>query len=124
MLLMTLFNISLVSEDAEKVNYRRPGFFGKLFELNKVMWSTNSGLTESHPYQSRPSSWMFLKYGINFWNKEHRQVFLLGNPLTWWTSAFVLIIFVIAKLIIILRAKRGYKDNLNGTDLYFKCCNL
>ena len=103
-----------VPEDAEKVNYRKPGFFGKLFELNKVMWNTNSGLTDSHPYESRPSSWIFLKHGINFWGKDHRQVYLLGNPLIWWTSTFALFIFLVAKLIIILRAKRGYKDHLSG----------
>jgi dolichyl-phosphate-mannose-protein mannosyltransferase len=95
------------------VNYKKPGFFRKLFELNKVMWNTNSGLTDSHPYQSSPSSWVFMKNGINFWSKEHRQIFLIGNPITWWTSAFALIVFVLAKSIILLRAKRGYKDH-NG----------
>ncbi|RGB37070.1 glycosyltransferase family 39 protein [Rhizophagus diaphanus] len=102
---------SNIPEDAEKVNYEKPGFFAKLFELNKVMWNTNSGLTDTHPYQSNPSSWVFMKSGINFWSKDHRQVFLIGNPLTWWSSAFALIVFVFAKSIILLRAKRGYNDN-------------
>ena len=102
------------------MNYRKPGFFGKLFELNKVMWNTNSGLTDSHPYESRPSSWIFLRRGINFWGKEHRQVYLLGNPLTWWSSTLALFLFIVTKLVLILRAKRGYKDHLNGTNLFFK----
>lgn len=97
------------------MNYKKPGFFAKLFELNKVMWNTNSGLTDSHPYQSNPSSWIFMKHGINFWSREHRQVFLIGNPLTWWTATFSLIMFVFIKSIILLRAKRGYKDH-NGIN--------
>lgn len=40
--------------DTERVSYRRPGFFSKFFELNKVMWDVNKGLTASHPYDSRP----------------------------------------------------------------------
>jgi len=78
------------------------------------MWNTNSGLTDSHPYESRPLSWIFLKHGINFWGREHRQVYLLGNPLTWWTATFALFAFLVVKSIIILRAKRGYKDHLSG----------
>ncbi|KAI9281385.1 Dolichyl-phosphate-mannose-protein mannosyltransferase-domain-containing protein [Umbelopsis sp. AD052] len=41
-------------EDTELVNYRKPGFFSKFAELNQVMWNTNKGLTDSHPYDSRP----------------------------------------------------------------------
>ncbi|CAI2164674.1 4828_t:CDS:10 [Funneliformis geosporum] len=106
-------------EDSEKVNYRKPGFFKKLFELNKVMWNTNSGLTDSHPYDSHPSSWIFMRRGINFWGKEHRQIYLLGNPLTWWSSTFALFIFIVAKSVLILRAKRGYKDHLNAVIYTF-----
>ncbi|KAF0388611.1 PMT-domain-containing protein [Gigaspora margarita] len=107
-------------DDAEKVNYRKPGFLKKFLELNKVMWTTNSGLTDSHPYDSRPLSWILLTRGINFWSKEHRQIYLLGNPLVWWSSAFAILIFIIAKLIIILREKRGYKDHLDGKKDHFE----
>ncbi|RIB11587.1 Glycosyltransferase Family 39 protein [Gigaspora rosea] len=107
-------------DDAEKVNYRKPGFLKKFLELNKVMWSTNSGLTDSHPYDSRPLSWILLTRGINFWSKEHRQIYLLGNPLIWWSSAFAILIFIIAKTITILREKRGYKDHLDGKKEHFE----
>jgi dolichyl-phosphate-mannose-protein mannosyltransferase len=29
------------------------------------MWKTNAGLTESHAWDSRPSSWPVLRRGIN-----------------------------------------------------------
>jgi C-terminal four TMM region of protein-O-mannosyltransferase len=56
-----------LAADAEKVNYRVPGFFAKFWELNKVMWVTNADLTESHTWDSRPNSWPWLRRGINFW---------------------------------------------------------
>lgn len=43
-----------MASDAERVTYNKLGFFKKFLELNKVMWDTNSGLTSSHPYDSRP----------------------------------------------------------------------
>lgn len=68
----------LMNETTEKVNYRNPGFFGKFWELQKVMWKTNAGLVESHAWDSRPPSWPFLRRGINFWGKHSRQIYLIG----------------------------------------------
>ncbi|CAG8634673.1 1758_t:CDS:10 [Dentiscutata erythropus] len=107
-------------DDAEKVNYRKPGFFKKFLELNKVMWTTNSGLTDSHPYESRPLSWILLSRGINFWSKDNRQIYLLGNPLVWWASTFSILFFITAKLIFLLREKRGYKDHMDGKKEHFE----
>ncbi|KAI9267568.1 Dolichyl-phosphate-mannose-protein mannosyltransferase-domain-containing protein [Helicostylum pulchrum] len=44
----------LLPPDSERVTYKKLGFLRKFLELNKVMWDTNSGLTSSHPYDSRP----------------------------------------------------------------------
>ncbi|KAH8703819.1 protein mannosyltransferase 1 [Talaromyces proteolyticus] len=99
--------------DAEKVNYRNPGFLGKFLELQKVMWTTNAGLTESHTWDSRPPSWPTLLRGINFWGKDHRQVYLLGNPLIWWSSTAAIAIYALFKGITIIRWQRGYNDYKN-----------
>ncbi|TGZ77999.1 PMT-domain-containing protein [Ascodesmis nigricans] len=96
--------------DAEKVNYKKPGFFGKFWELQKVMWRTNAGLVESHAWDSRPDSWPLLKRGINFWGKDHRQIYLIGNPLIWWTSTAVIGVYAVFKILAILRWQRGYGD--------------
>lgn len=53
-----------VPPDAEMVNYRTPGFFSKFWELQRVMWTTNSKLTDRHVYDSRPLSWPILQRGI------------------------------------------------------------
>ncbi|MBY8978670.1 hypothetical protein KHP62_23005, partial [Rhodobacteraceae bacterium NNCM2] len=96
--------------DAEKVNYRNPGFFGKFWELNKVMWHTNAGLVESHAWDSRPDSWPILKRGINFWGKDNRQIYLIGNPVIWWSSTLAVVIFVAFKGLAVLRWQRGFRD--------------
>ncbi|KAF2275062.1 dolichyl-phosphate-mannose-protein mannosyltransferase 1 [Westerdykella ornata] len=104
-----------LKEDAEKVNYRKPGFLGKFWELQKVMWRTNAGLVESHAWDSRPPSWPILRRGINFWGKHNRQIYLIGNPLIWWTSTAIIGLYVIIKGLAVLRWQRGYKDYSNVT---------
>ncbi|KIR54376.1 dolichyl-phosphate-mannose-protein mannosyltransferase [Cryptococcus gattii Ru294] len=107
-----------LSMDAERVNYEKPSFFEKFFELNAVMWRTNAGLTERHAYDSRPQHWPWLRRGINFWVKDHRQVYLIGNPVVWWSSTAAIVAYVIVRGFLVLRAQRGYRD-LNQPKLAF-----
>ncbi|KAJ4259590.1 Dolichyl-phosphate-mannose--protein mannosyltransferase 1 [Fusarium torreyae] len=101
--------------DVEKVNYRNPGFFGKFWELQQVMWRTNAGLTDSHAWDSRPESWPILRRGINFWGRQHTQVYLLGNPIIWWSSSIAVAIWVVFKAIAVLRWQRSCNDYANTT---------
>ncbi|KAK8858417.1 hypothetical protein IAR55_002644 [Kwoniella newhampshirensis] len=96
--------------DADKVNYQKPSFFEKFFELNAVMWRTNAGLTERHAYDSRPQSWPVLRRGINFWVKDHRQVYLIGNPFVWWSSTLAIALYLGMRALLVLREKRGFRD--------------
>lgn len=104
-----------LGSEAPKVNYKNPGFLGKFWELQKVMWTTNAGLVESHAWDSRPPSWPILKRGINFWGKDHRQIYLIGNPVIWWSSTAAIGIYAAFKGLSVLRWQRGYKDydNIN-----------
>ncbi|KDQ65152.1 glycosyltransferase family 39 protein [Jaapia argillacea MUCL 33604] len=97
-------------KDAPKVNYKLPGFLGKFLELQQVMWTTNAGLTDRHTYDSRPDSWPRLRRGINFWVKDHRQIYLMGNPTVWWLSSVAVVLYAGVRAFLILRAKRGYRD--------------
>ena len=97
--------------DAEKVNYRNPGFLGKFWELQSVMWRTNAGLVESHAWDSRPPSWPVLRRGINFWGKDHRQIYLIGNPVIWWSSTLAILAYIAFKGLSVLRWQRGFKDH-------------
>ena len=95
------------------------------------MWQTNAGLTDRHMYDSRPSSWPQLRRGIvsasglapgdylmeylqNFWVKDHRQIYLLGNPLIWFLSTAAIASYVAVRGLLILRAQRGYRDFENS----------
>lgn len=104
-----------LANDAEKVNYVNPGFFGKFWELQKVMWRTNAGLVESHAWDSRPESWPILRRGINFWGKDHRQIYLMGNPIVWYTATLAVVIYVLFKGIAVLRWQRSCNDYSNET---------
>lgn len=105
----------LLGEASEKVNYDNPGFFGKFWELQQVMWKTNAGLVESHAWDSRPPSWPVLQRGINFWGKDHRQVYLMGNPIIWWSSTLAVAVYALFKGIAVLRWQRSCNDYANTT---------
>ncbi|ORX54545.1 PMT-domain-containing protein [Hesseltinella vesiculosa] len=104
----------LLPPNAEKVNYRKPGFWAKFKELNAVMWDTNQGLTQSHPYDSRPQDWPFLRRGISFWGKDFRHVYLLGNPFVYWSTTLAIIFYFATKLALLFVDKRGYKTDFRG----------
>ncbi|KAH9927864.1 mannosyltransferase 1 [Amylocystis lapponica] len=96
--------------DAPKVNYKLPSFVSKFLELQQVMWTTNAGLTDRHTFDSRPDAWPRLRRGINFWVKDHRQIYLIGNPMVWWLSTAAVFAYVAVRGILFLRAKRGFRD--------------
>lgn len=42
--------------------------------------------------------------------KEHRQVYLVGNPVVWWSSSLGVALYLAMRGIVFLRAKRGFRD--------------
>ncbi|KJZ74349.1 hypothetical protein HIM_06355 [Hirsutella minnesotensis 3608] len=104
-----------LGDDVEKVNYRNPGFFGKFWELQRVMWRTNAGLVDSHAWDSRPGSWPILRRGINFWGRHHTQIYLIGNPIIWWSSTMAIVAWALFKGVAILRWQRSCNDYANTT---------
>ncbi|CAG8440221.1 3055_t:CDS:10 [Diversispora eburnea] len=76
------------TENLEPKPLKHIPFYKKFFELQRLMISHNSGLTKPHPYSSGPINWPFLVRGISFWTlgDKKQQIYLLGNPFTWWIS--------------------------------------
>jgi len=113
-------NIHDKLEDMPNVTYNQIGFLGKFFELNTRMWVSNSELTSSHPFDSRPQSWPFLKRGISFWGKNHNQVYLIGNPLVWYLGSISIVVFFLVQLIFTLLEKRTIRipSLVNQTKYY------
>ncbi|KAI9225614.1 MAG: glycosyltransferase family 39 protein [Piptocephalis tieghemiana] len=109
---------SRIPPDAPTSHYVQPGFLAKFIELHQVMWAVNNGLTSSHPYESRPTSWPILSRGINFWTHPSQQVYLIGNPIIWWGSSLSLLLWATFQVYLTLRAKRGYVDRMGGMKSY------
>ena len=107
------------------INYERPGFLSKFLELNKVMWKVNNDIVDQHSYGSRPHQWPWMRRGINFWVKNHRQVYLIGNPMVWWSVLVSVLLYAGIRVLLILRAQRGYKDFTHTTVVqYDRICGF
>ncbi|KAK0536374.1 Dolichyl-phosphate-mannose--protein mannosyltransferase 1 [Tilletia horrida] len=103
----------------EMHNYVRPSFWKRFWELNGSMWSTNKRLTDRHAYDSRPQHWPFFRRGINFWMKGHRQIYLMANPVVWWSASLSVLAYAGLRALLMLRAKRGYRDFNNSTVIFY-----
>lgn len=111
----------MTGDDVELVTYRTPSFLEKFIELNKVMWRVNNGLTGTHPFQSRPQAWPLMLRGINFWTHEHRQVYLIGNAVLWFSFAALAVGYAVFKAFALLRWQRGYpKFTSKAYEVYDK----
>lgn len=69
-------------------------FWDKFIELNVEMYTAQNSLTDvTHPYASRWYSWPLEIRPIYYWqgammsNGEQGNIYLLGNPAVWWSSA-------------------------------------
>lgn len=100
-------NDLIPEEEREYINYPTPSLMQKLVEIHKRMWKINQGLTEHHHWQSDPSSWPVLLRGINYWVRNHTQVYLLGNAIVWWASSISIVIFIVHAVFSVLRWQLG-----------------
>jgi len=56
----------------------------------------------------------------NFWVKDHRQIYLIGNPLIWFLSTASIAGYIAVRGFLILRAQRGYRDFESSTQHSFR----
>jgi len=83
-----------------KIDYQAisaPGFWKKFSELNRVMYTTNQGLSQSHPDASPWFSWPIMHRPLYYWHHDNARIYLLGNPIVWWLSALAVMGFAIAQ---------------------------
>lgn len=100
-------NSILPPSEAKIINYPKLSLWQKVVESHKRMWKINQGLTSHHHWQSSPSEWPLLLRGINYWNKEHKQVYLLGNAVTWWAATLSILTFGTYVLVTVFRWHLG-----------------
>jgi dolichyl-phosphate-mannose-protein mannosyltransferase len=94
----------------EKVEFKsKMSFLDKFSELQSLMLIHNSRLTKSHPYSSHAISWPIVVRGISYWEekKGFRQIYVLGNPLIWWSVIVFLFANIIFFILDILSLRRG-----------------
>ncbi|KAG9069107.1 Protein O-mannosyltransferase 2 [Linnemannia hyalina] len=78
----------------------KSNFWQDFIYLNVAMMKYNSGLTQDpdkdDPITSLPSQWPFLAIGtrMNGWFDNNIKIYLLGNPIVWWSGTMSLGIFV------------------------------
>lgn len=104
-----------IPKNAPLAEYRRPGLIAKVLEATAVMWRVNNGLTKSHPYESRPYTWPWMRRGMAFWGSDDRGIYLIGTPIIWWLSFVSIIACGVVHVVLFLRDRRGCRDRLLGS---------
>ncbi|CCH59764.1 hypothetical protein TBLA_0B09470 [Henningerozyma blattae CBS 6284] len=94
---------------AQTISYKTPSFWQKFVEVNRVMYSSNNKLTGSHPYQSQPQDWPFLKRGISYWGRPYKQIYFMGNAVVWWSTTFSLVAFIMIALLELIMWQLNYR---------------
>ena len=89
------------------------------------MYTSNNALVpdpEKEPDQltSNPSEWPLLLRGLRMcgWGDDVIKVYLLGNPIIWWSGFAAIIALLATSAIHVLRWQRGYPGS-SGTS--FSC---
>ncbi|KAG0282398.1 hypothetical protein BGZ96_000525, partial [Linnemannia gamsii] len=111
--------------------YEPLSFLQKFIEMNKVMWWSHHDLASplhSHNYDhssfstnsksrksdaSHPWTWLFLGRGLNYYSSKetNNYVYLLGNPLLWWTASSTAVLYVLGCFWSVLGSLRGKSRN-------------
>ena len=70
----------------------------KVWELNRTMYTANSGIRADHPWQSPWWSWPFRPRGLSFWQETvddtTSRIYLLGMPYVWWLVILGVLVFL------------------------------
>ena len=85
---------------------QKKDLWGKIRELNVVMYTANANLKSEHPYSSQWYTWPFMARPIYYWFKASNdaqspgasRIYFLGNPLIWWASSITVLFAIITAL--------------------------
>ncbi|XP_055700436.1 protein O-mannosyl-transferase 2 isoform X2 [Phlebotomus papatasi] len=98
-----------------KVNFEvyAPGFLSRFFESHAVMIQGNAGLKPKEgEVTSQPWQWP-INYRGQFFSGSAYRIYLLGNPIIWWSNLVFIAIFLVLFIISAIRHERGYEDFTN-----------
>ncbi|GAB0087520.1 Protein O-mannosyl-transferase 2 [Sergentomyia squamirostris] len=101
-----------------KVNFEvyAPGFLSRFFESHAVMIQGNAGLKPKEgEVTSQPWQWP-INYRGQFFSVNSHRIYLLGNPIIWWSNLVFIVIFIVVYVISAIRQERGYEDFTNPAN--------
>ncbi|XP_041968999.1 protein O-mannosyl-transferase 2 [Aricia agestis] len=83
------------------------GFIERFIESHAVMFQGNAGLKPKEgEVTSQPWQWP-INYRGQFFSGSAHRIYLLGNPVVWWTNLLFLVIFIVVFVINSIREKRA-----------------
>ncbi|XP_002054958.3 protein O-mannosyl-transferase 2 [Drosophila virilis] len=109
-----------------------PGFFARFLESHAVMLQGNAGLKPKEgEITSQPWQWP-INYRGQFFSGTSYRIYLLGNPIIWWSNLIFLLLFVVVFLYnAVLEQRRagqaalhatGQPEELAATTELCSCC--
>ncbi|GFR20139.1 protein O-mannosyl-transferase 2 [Trichonephila clavata] len=94
-----------------------PTFLESFLESHAVMLQGNSGLKpKKGEITSKPWQWPINIRG-QFFSAQQLRIYLLGNPVIWWTNLILLQVFVILKFIFAVQKQRNFQFMSNFKEL-------
>ncbi|XP_055371779.1 protein O-mannosyl-transferase 2 isoform X2 [Condylostylus longicornis] len=97
-----------INENLPSVNFAiyGPGFFERFLESHAVMFQGNAGLKPKEgEVTSRPWQWP-INYRGQFFSGPPYRIYLLGNPIIWWSNLMFLLLFLIVFFITAIKERR------------------
>ncbi|XP_003747576.1 protein O-mannosyltransferase 1 [Galendromus occidentalis] len=104
--------LDMVTAEFVPLEPTRLSFWQKFAELQYKMLIADNENVEDHMFASSPVEWPFLLRGVAYWISpdSNAQIFLLGNPILWWTGSLAVPSFASVLLILLLRRRRMCYD--------------
>uniref|UniRef100_A0A7N8XP28 Protein O-mannosyl-transferase 2 n=1 Tax=Mastacembelus armatus TaxID=205130 RepID=A0A7N8XP28_9TELE len=99
----------------------KPHFLEILLESHIVMIRGNSGLKpKDHEMNSKPWHWPINYQGLRFSgvNETEYRVYLLGNPVVWWTNLASLGLYLIMVAVASVALQRGFSLGQKRIEFY------
>jgi len=99
-------------------------YFSKFIQLNKEMYEANESLTATHPYSSKWYSWPVMYRPVYYWqgptlsNGKQGNIYLIGNPVSWWLGTLAVIASAVLVLVPKYRKYLGERLNVFGILLF------
>ncbi|EPX74722.1 O-mannosyltransferase Ogm1 [Schizosaccharomyces octosporus yFS286] len=104
--------------NARRIKYRKPSFFEKFVEANKLMWIKDRKMGDGHEFESHALTWPFLLGPLRFLSDQGRQVYFFGNPVVWYSVVSLTLFFALVVLFFIVRWNMGYNDEGPNVNHY------